>query len=94
MGRTVPSFRMALEMEMTKWAGYRKCLRSNEREIFDRMMDDCRIHASASGMAVRTNPIEAVIMPESNCLLRMQGMRAVDGKGLLVREVFRSVQFS
>ena len=62
MGRNVPSFRMALEMEMEKWEGYRKCLRPDEREIFDRMMDNYRIHASASGMTVRTNPLEAMFM--------------------------------
>jgi hypothetical protein len=62
VGRTVPSFRIALEMEMTKWKGYRKCLRQNEREIFDRMMDNCRIHASASGMATRPNPLEAMFL--------------------------------
>ena len=62
MGRTVPSFRIALEAEIAKWDNYRKWLRQDEREIFDRMMDACRLHASSSGTALRPDPIEAMFM--------------------------------
>lgn len=62
VGRTVPSFRMALETEIAKWKGYRKCLRPDERRIFDRMMDAYRIHASASGIVVSTNPLRAMFV--------------------------------
>ena len=78
MGRTVPSFRMALEMEMAKWAGYRKCLRPDEREIFDRMMDACRICATASGIVVSTNPLRAMFV--SVLLERRRKMKALERK--------------
>ena len=62
MGRTVPSFRLALERAIKGWEGYRKALRKEEREAFDRMMDACRLHSSASGQATRPEPLEAMFM--------------------------------
>jgi hypothetical protein len=56
MGKTVPSYRMALEWEIDKWRGFRKALASEEeREAFDELMDMCRKYASESSCA--TNPI-------------------------------------
>lgn len=62
MGRTVPTFRAALEDAIKRWGGYRKALRGDEREAFDRMIDSCRLHASAGGHAVRPDPLEAMFM--------------------------------
>jgi tellurite resistance protein len=62
MGRTVPTFRAALENAIKRWDGYRRALRSEEREAFDRMMDACRLHSSASGQATRPEPLEAMFM--------------------------------
>lgn len=62
MGRTVPSYRQALEMEINRWEGFRKALRDKDLEAFDRMMNACRMHASASGMATRTILAEAMFM--------------------------------
>jgi tellurite resistance protein len=62
MGRTVPTFRAALENAIKRWDGYRRALRLEEREAFDRMMDACRLHSSASGQATRPEPLEAMFM--------------------------------
>lgn len=62
MGRTVLTFRAALEDAIKRWDGYRKALRRDEREAFDRMIDSCRLHASAGGHAVRPDPLEAMFM--------------------------------
>jgi hypothetical protein len=62
MGRTVPTFRAALEDAIKKWDGYRRALRQRDREAFDRMMDACRLHSSASGQATRPEPLEAMFM--------------------------------
>jgi len=56
MGRTVPTFRAALEDAIKKWDGYRNALRREDRELFDRMMDACRLHSSACGQAIRPVP--------------------------------------
>jgi hypothetical protein len=62
MGRTVPTFRAALEDAIKKWDGYRRALRQRDREAFNRMMDACRLHSSASGQAMRPEPLEAMFM--------------------------------
>jgi hypothetical protein len=56
MGKTVPSFRLALEEEIERWKSFRQALGSQEdREAFDEMMDMCRNNASESGNAC--NPV-------------------------------------
>ena len=62
MGKTVPSYRQALEMEIERWKGFRKALRGKDAEAFDRMMDACRMFASAGGMATRPILLEAMFM--------------------------------
>lgn len=62
MGRTVPSYRQALEIEISRWEGFRKALRDRDLEAFDMMMNACRMYASAGGMATRPILAEAMFM--------------------------------
>ena len=62
MGRTVPSYRQALESEIERWKRFRKGLRNNDAEAFDRMMNACRLFASAGSMATRPILLEAMFM--------------------------------
>jgi hypothetical protein len=62
LGRTVPSYRQALETEISRWEAFRKALRGKELEAFDAMMNACRMHASAAGMATRPILSEAMFM--------------------------------
>ncbi len=62
MGRTVPSYRQALETEISRWEAFRKALRGKDSEAFDKMMNACRMHASAAGMATRSILSEAMFM--------------------------------
>jgi len=55
MGKTVKSYRMALEDEIHRWSGFEKALRTEERQAFEALMDSCRNYASAGSNA--TNPI-------------------------------------
>ena len=49
MGKTVPSYRMALEFEIDTWRRFRKALASDEdKEAFDELMDMCRNNGMAS----------------------------------------------
>jgi len=43
MGRTVASYRLALDDEISKWNGFSKVLRVEDREAFDKLMDACRL---------------------------------------------------
>ena len=55
MGKTVESYRMAIEDEMIRWSGFGKALRIEDKVAFDALMDACRSYASAGSNA--TNPI-------------------------------------
>ncbi len=55
MGKTVESYRMALDDEIRRWNGFAKALRAEEREAFENLMDACRSYASAGSNA--TNPV-------------------------------------
>ena len=62
MGRTVVSYRQAVEGEIATWDGFKKALRLCDAEAFDKMMNACRLHASAGSMATRPILFEAVVM--------------------------------
>jgi hypothetical protein len=79
MGKTVPSYRMALEDEIDRWKSFRNALASEEEKAaFDVLMDICR----SNGMAVSAacNPI--VFEPMAMCILLAQqkNIRAVEKK--------------
>ena len=63
MGKTVPSYRIALEFEIEQWKSFRKALISAEdKEDFDVLMDMCRENAMASGAACNPIIFEPMIM--------------------------------
>jgi len=53
MGRTVPSFRPALEHEIESWKDFKRALRPEEQKVFDKLMNSARIHADAGSLAAR-----------------------------------------
>ena len=53
MGRTVPSFRPALEHEIESWKNFKRALRPEEQKIFNTLMNYARIHADAGSMSAR-----------------------------------------
>ncbi len=62
MGKTVPSYRIALEMEISRWRRFRKTLPEADREAFDELMDMCRSFGMASGNACNPVLFEAMTM--------------------------------
>ena len=53
MGRTVPSFRPALEHEIESWKDFKRALRPEDQKTFDKLMNFARIHADAGSLAAR-----------------------------------------
>jgi hypothetical protein len=53
VGRTVPSFPMALEQEIATWTSYRRSLGMASREALDGIFNRTRTYCSASSNAVR-----------------------------------------
>ena len=62
MGKTVESYRIALETEIQRWNGFAKALRIDDGEAFGQMMDACRNHASAGSNATLPVIFEPMIM--------------------------------
>ena len=62
MGKTVESYRMALEDEIRRWNGFAKALRSEDKEAFEELMDACRSFASAGSNATQPILFEPMIM--------------------------------
>lgn len=62
MGKTVESYRMALESEIGTWNSFAKALRSEERQAFEVLMDACRGYASAAGNATKPILFEPMVM--------------------------------
>ena len=62
MGKTVESYRLALDTEIQSWNGFAKALRIDDREAFEQMTDACRNHASAGSNATRPEMFEPMIM--------------------------------
>jgi hypothetical protein len=63
MGKTVESFRMALEGEINRWSGFARALRKPDREAFDELMAMCRTFASESSFATQLIIFEPMVMP-------------------------------
>jgi hypothetical protein len=53
MGKTVPSYRIALEDEIQRWSSFAKALRNDDLIAFEQLMDACRSYASAASNATR-----------------------------------------
>lgn len=62
MGRTVPSYRIATEIERTKWKIFRQRLDKKDRKEFDKMLDYSRLYNSAGSNACRPVLIHSIMM--------------------------------
>ena len=62
MGKTVESYRMALEDEIRRWKGFEKALRTEDREAFEELMDACRNFASAGSNATQPMLFEPMML--------------------------------
>lgn len=59
MGRTLPSFRIAADMEHDHWKPFRQCLEKEDRKLFDEMFSLSKLYNSAC--LIQNDPI--VIRP-------------------------------
>jgi hypothetical protein len=53
---------MAIEDEISRWKGFARALRSEDREAFETLMDACRSYSSAGSNAVQPVLFEPMIM--------------------------------
>jgi hypothetical protein len=62
MGRTIPSFRIALEMEKEEWKPFRKALDRSDRKKFDEMWDLPKWYISACSSSVQYVRLHPILM--------------------------------
>lgn len=62
MGRTIPSYRIATEIERSKWKSFRQELSKKDRKKFDEMFDYSRLFNCAGSNACRPMLIHPIIM--------------------------------
>jgi hypothetical protein len=62
LGKTVETYRMALDDEICRWKGFANALRREDREAFGALMDACRGYASAGSNAVQPVLFEPMVM--------------------------------
>lgn len=61
MGRTNPTFRDVLNRFETDWQPYRRALRREYQEDFDRVMEGARRFADAAGKQNAVHPQDAIM---------------------------------
>jgi hypothetical protein len=62
MGRTIPSFRIALELEKAEWKPFRNALDKSDRKKFDEMWDIPRWYISACSNSVQYVRLHPLLM--------------------------------
>ena len=84
MGKTVESYRMAIEDEIRRWNGFAKALRTEDKNAFDALMDACRNYASAGSNATQPILFEpmvlSILVSQQKQILRLQKALDADGK--------------
>jgi hypothetical protein len=76
MGKTVESYRIALEDEIQGWNGFAKALRNDDLEAFEQLMDACRSYASAASNATRPVMFEpmalSILLTQQKRLIKLE----------------------
>jgi hypothetical protein len=62
MGRTIPTFTLALEMEKYDWKPFRNALDKSDRKKFDEMFDIPRLYTSACSYTVQPVRLYPILM--------------------------------
>jgi hypothetical protein len=62
MGRTIPSFRIALAMEKEEWKPFRNALDKSDRRTFDEMFDVPKSYVSACSYSVQCVRLHPILM--------------------------------
>jgi hypothetical protein len=62
MGRTVPTFRQLIEETVQRWTKFRRALRREDQEHFDRLFLCIRCYVQAATYQCNDNPMEAILL--------------------------------
>lgn len=62
MGRTVPTFRQLIEQAAQRWMKFRRALRREDQQHFDRLFLRARSYTQAATYQCHDNPMEAILL--------------------------------
>ena len=62
LGRTIPSFRIALYQEEKKWKNFRDALDKKDKKTFDEMFATARLYISSCMMSCRPVRLQPILM--------------------------------
>ena len=62
MGRTVPTFRQLIEEAAQRWSKFRRALRREDQEYFDRLFRRARCYTQAATYQCHDNPMESILL--------------------------------
>jgi hypothetical protein len=62
MGRTVPTFTNLIDAELASWSKFRRGLRKDDQEIFDKIFRAAKLHLAENFYAMRAIPFESIMM--------------------------------
>jgi len=62
MGRTVLPFSQVLEREYAEWKKFRRALRKEDQEAFDRLFDRAKLHVQAAAYVASPWPLESILL--------------------------------
>ncbi len=62
MGKTVESYRVALDLEVLRWSSFSRALRKEDRDVFEQLIDVCRNYASAGSNSTRPVLFEPMVL--------------------------------
>jgi hypothetical protein len=62
MGRTVPTFRQLIEEAAAHWSKFRRALRREDQQHFDRLFRIVRSYTYAATYQCHDNPMEAILL--------------------------------
>jgi hypothetical protein len=62
MGKTAESSRIALEQEISRWNGFGRALRKEDKEAFEELMGMCRSFGSEGNSVTNRGIFESMVM--------------------------------
>lgn len=62
MGRTVPTFRQLLEEATQRWTKFRRALRREDQEHFDRLLRSVRCYTQAATYQCNEDPMQSILL--------------------------------
>jgi hypothetical protein len=62
MGRTLPTFRQLIDDAIARWSKFRRALRREDQEYFDRLFRRVRSYTQAATYQASDNPMEAILL--------------------------------